>query len=220
MAFKKNLMKPLILFGDGATARMMRYQFERIGRKVVAYVVDDAFLRQTTLEELPVIPLGKLQETYPSDLFDCFIAIGPVLQNKLRTERLGLLESMGYGIASYVSDEALVAKNIKLSTHIRIGERSICQPFVHIGRNVFIGSGCLIGHDSQIADNCFFASGVITGGGVRIGENCFLGTGSILRNDIVLGRNVTIGAGVTLLEDAPDDAVYISNTALRLPRRS
>lgn len=213
-------MKPLILFGDGATARMMRYQFERIGRKVLAHVVDDAFLSKTFLDGLPVIPLRQLPDSYPPAEVDCFISIGPVQQNQLRTERLQLLESMGYGIASYVSPEALVADNITMSAHIKIGERSICQPFVQIGRNVFVGSGCIIGHGSHLGDNCFIASGVITGGGVRIGENSFLGTGSILRNDIVLGRNVTIGAGVTLLEDAPDDAVYISNAALRLPGRS
>jgi sugar O-acyltransferase (sialic acid O-acetyltransferase NeuD family) len=213
-------MNPLILFGSGATARMMRYQFEHIGRKVAAHVVDDAFMDRTSLDGLPVIPLRDLPKAFPPGHFDCFVSIGPVRQNQLRTERLRLLRSMGYGIASYVSPHALVADNIRLSSHIKIGERSICQPFVTIGSNVFIGSGCIIGHGSDIADNCFIASGVITGGGVRIGENSFLGTGCIIRNDIRIGRNVTIGAGVTMLEDAADDQIYINSTAIRIPRNS
>lgn len=211
-------MKPLILFGSGATARMMRYQFERIGRTVVAHVVDDVFADVSALDGLPVIPFSQLFISFPPELYDCFICIGPTRQNQLRKDRLQMIEQMGYGIASYVSPEALVAEHIHIYPHTKIGERSICQPFVTVGKNVFIGSGCIIGHGSQIADHCFIASGVITGGGVHIGEYSFLGTGCILRNDIIVGSRVTIGAGVTLLEDAENDSVYINSNAVRIPK--
>jgi sugar O-acyltransferase (sialic acid O-acetyltransferase NeuD family) len=211
-------MKPIILFGSGATARMMRYQFERIGRTVVAHVVDDGFADVSALDGLPVIPFSQLLISFPPELCDCFICIGPARQNQLRKDRLQMIEQLGYGITSYVSPEALVADHIHIPSHTKIGERSICQPFVKLGKNIFIGSGCIIGHGSVIADHCFISSGVITGGGVYIGEYSFLGTGCILRNNIILGSRVTIGAGVTLLEDAPDDSVYINTSSVRLPK--
>ena len=211
-------MKPLILFGSGATARMMRYQFERIGRKIVAHVVDDGFVEASFLDGLPVIPFSQLLISFPPALYDCFVCIGPARQNQLRKERLDILEKLGYGIASYISPEALVADHIHIYPHTKIGERSICQPFVSLGKNVFIGSGCIIGHGTVIGDHCFIASGVITGGGVRIGDYSFLGTGSILRNDIILGCRVTVGAGVTLLEDAADNSLYINTSSVRVPR--
>lgn len=213
-------MKPLILFGAGATARMMRYQYKRICREVVAHVVDDDYLEQSELDGLPVIPFSQLLTSFDPRFYDCFVCIGPARQNELRQERLHMFEQMGYGIASYVSPEALVADHIHIHPHTKIGERSICQPFVSIGKNVFIGSGCIIGHNSVIEDHCFIASGVITGGGVHIGAYSFLGTGCILRNDITLGRRVMVGAGVTLLEDAPDDSVFINSNAVRIPRQT
>jgi len=211
-------MKPLILFGSGATSRMMRYQFERIGRKIVAHVVDNGFVDEPFLDGLPVIPFSQLLTSFSPEQHDCFVCIGPARQNQLRKERLHIIEKLGYGIASYISPEALVADNIHITPHTKIGERSICQPFVSLGKNVFIGSGCIIGHGTVIGDHCFMASGVITGGGVRIGEYSFLGTGSILRNDIILGSKVTVGAGVTLLENADDNSIYINTSSVRVPR--
>ena len=166
------------------------------------------------------MPFEGIENSFDPRTHDMFVAIGPRWMNRLRDQKCREAEELGYNLISYVSKTALTWDGLQVHPNTKIGDRTLCQPFSQLGRNVSIGSGCIIGHDTVVADNCFIASGVITGGGVTIGANCFLGTGCVIRDGLKVGERCIIGAGVTLLESAEDDSVYMNTSARKMPLTS
>jgi sugar O-acyltransferase (sialic acid O-acetyltransferase NeuD family) len=195
----------------------MAYHVMREGIPLVAFTVDKEYITEDYLYDLPVLPFETIEKEFSADDHQMFIAVGPAKLNQLRSERCLDAEKLGYLLFSYVSRSAIVWDGLQVMQNCKIGERTICQPYSRIGKNVLIGSGCIIGHDTTVDDNCFIASGVMVGGNVTIGRNCFLGTGSVIRNDVSIADHCVIGAGVTLLESTTASSVYINTSAQKMP---
>jgi len=209
-------MKNIILFGTGKTAQVMRYHIEREGGSVAAFTIDREFYTTDKLSDIPVVLFDEVDTHYSPEKYSMFITVGYKNLNALRAERVEEAEQKGYSLINYVSPSAIVWDDLKLSVNCKIGDRTLMQPFSEIGKNVFVGSGCVIGHHSKIMDHCFIASGVTLGGGVTVEPYCFLGTGSVVRNDITLKRSTVIGAGVTLLESTEPESVYLNRSSEKM----
>lgn len=210
-------MNDLLIFGNVSQAKFMAYHFRKDGYNVVAFTVDESYIADKQLDGLPVLPFKGIETVYAPTAHDMFVAVGSVRMSQIRTERCMEAEALGYSLISYVSKTAVTWDGLEVKPNTKIGERTICQPFASIGRNVSIGSGCIIGHDTVVEDNCFIASGVIIGGNVVVGANSFLGTGSVIRSQLKIGRRCIIGAGVTLLESAADGSVYMNTSSRKMP---
>ena len=113
---------------------------------------------------------------------------------------------------SYISESAVIGKNIYLGAFAYIGKNSKtgdnCKiyPQVHIGDNVEIGDNCILYPGVKIYDDC------------KIGDNCILHSGAVIGSDgfgfapqkdgsykkipqignVVLEDNVEIGANTTI----------------------
>jgi sugar O-acyltransferase (sialic acid O-acetyltransferase NeuD family) len=209
-------MKNIILFGTGKTAQVMRYHIEREGGSVAAFTIDREFFTTDKLSGIPVVLFDEVETHYPPEKYSMFITVGYKNLNVLRAERVEQAEKKGYTLINYVSPSAIIWDDLKLSANCKISERTLMQPYSEIGKNVFVGSGCVIGHHSTIMDHCFIASGVTLGGGVTIEPYCFLGTGSVIRNDITIKRSTVIGAGVTLLESTEPESVYLNRSSEKM----
>jgi sugar O-acyltransferase (sialic acid O-acetyltransferase NeuD family) len=210
-------MKDILIFGNGSTAQMLAYHMRKEGFNIAAFTVDKEYIKDKQIEGIDVFPFEGIEERFLPAEYTMFIAIGPVKLNQLRADRCSDAERLGYSIHSYISKTAIVWDGFEIKPNCKIGERTICQPYSQIGKNVFVGSGCIIGHGTLIGDNCFLGSGVIIGGNVSIGANSFLGTGCIIRNDIKIAEKCVIGAGVTLLESTTPSSVYINTSAQKMP---
>ena len=215
------MTRPLILFGAGDIGELAHYYFENdTSRKVIAFTVDGAFLRETTFKGLPVVPFEEVQTVYSPQEHDLFIALSYAKLNQARREKYLAAKSIGYRLPSYVSSKSSVLNDGSVGDNCFILEDNTIQPFVSIGNNVTLWSGNHIGHHSVIHDHCFIASHVVISGGVEIGEACFLGVNATLRDHIVVGENCVIGAGVLLLEDAQPNGVYKGSGTERTARSS
>ncbi len=106
-----------------------------------------------------------------------------------------------------------------------------CGKNIHIGKGVFINSGCkfqdqggiyigdnsLIGHNTVIATlnhdiNPKFRGDTIPKT-VRIGKNVWIGSGVIILPGINIGDNAVIGAGSIVTKDVPKDMIAVGNPA-------
>src|SRR5437667_187409 len=68
-------MKKLVIFGAGDFARVARvYFFKDAGYEVSAFTVDDEYLKQDRLLELPVTPFSSLEDKYPPNRYALFVA--------------------------------------------------------------------------------------------------------------------------------------------------
>jgi sugar O-acyltransferase (sialic acid O-acetyltransferase NeuD family) len=199
----------LVLVGDSLFAEIAYEYFTHDSPyDVVAFAVESQYRKRDELFGLPVVDFESLAERYPPGEHSVYVALVYTQLNRLRARLAAAAKELGYPLASYVSSNAFVWRNVELGEHCFIFEDNVVQPFVRIGDNVVLWSGNHIGHHSRIRDNVFISSHVVVSGSVDIGENSFLGVNSTLVNDITIGRDTWLGPHVTVTRDAPPASVY------------
>lgn len=213
-------MTKIILFGAGATAQVLDYHLTQAGHEVVAFTLDQNYIHTPSIFGRPVVPFETLTQQFSPQHYTLMIAIGYAKVNQLRAERLQQAREKGYRLFSYISPSATLWQGHPPTTHCKIGEQTLIQPFAQLGENVFIGSKCIIGHHAKIGDHTFMGSGVVLGGGVEIGTAAFLGSGAVVRNKAKIGKRCIIGAGAVILEDTPDESVFLAAPAQQMPLSS
>jgi len=205
----------LVLIGDSAFAEIAYEYFTYDSDyKVVGFAVETEFRKREEMFGLPVIDLENMEEEFhPSEHF-VFVAIVYTQLNRLRTRLMLSAKEKGYALASYISSQAFIWKNVKLGEHCFIFEDNTIQPFVSIGDNVILWSGNHIGHHSTVLDHAFISSHVVISGFVEIGSHCFLGVNSTVSNNIKIGKDCWIGAGALIGKDTEDQSFYKSASAV------
>ena len=206
------MTRPLVIFGAGEYAEVACSYFSESGtHRVSAFTVDRKHISADNLSGLPFVPFEDVARLYPPDSHDFFVAIGYAQHNAIRRLKYETAKAMGYSMASYVSNNAIIHPNAQIGEHCFILETSVVEPFVRIGDNVTIWSGSIIGHYSTIASHCFLALRASVGGGTCIGEQCFMGVGATVRDHVSLGPRCIIGAGAVLLSDLDADKCVHAN---------
>ena len=155
------------------------------------------------LGSLPIVDFENLEQDFPPDEYQLFIAIG---NNWARERIFKISKRKNYSFISYLSSKAILWKNLKFGENVFIGEGSTIQPFVSIGNNTIV-LGAKIGHHSTIGNNILL-SGCYLAGNVRIGDNSFLGLNSIVKQNTIVGRNNIIGMSSNIIKNTNDNEVY------------
>lgn len=202
-------MKRLVIFGTGQIGQVAHYYFsEDSDYDVVGFTVDSAFMERGGDSEFPVAPFEEVEQRFPPDQCDMFVAMGYGKLNRLREAKLREARAKGYRIAHYVSSRAWVWRGFEPKENLFLLENNTVQPFVTIGENTTLWSGNHIGHHTTIGDNVFIASQAVISGSVTIGDNGFIGVNATIADNLRVGARCVVGAGALLLRDAPDDSVY------------
>lgn len=201
--------RKLVIVGDSAFAEVAREYFDaESDHQVVAFAVEQAFLKRESLHGLPVVPFETLAQQFTPSEHDVYVAVVYTQLNRLRARLAAQAKAQGFALASFVSPRAQVWRNATLGEHCFVFEHNTVQPFVQIGANVVLWSGNHIGHHSLIEDHCFVSSQVVVSGFCRIGAYSFLGVNSTLANNVSLGRDNWLGPGTTVMKDTPDGALF------------
>ncbi len=106
-----------------------------------------------------------------------------------------------------------------------------CGKNIHLGKGVFINSGCkfqdqggiFIGDNCLIGHNTVIATlnhgmlpderGDLIPSPVHIGSGVWIGSGSIILPGVTIGDNAVIGAGSVVTKDIPADTVAVGSPA-------
>lgn len=203
-------MSKVVIFGGGDQARTaFVYLTEDSPHEVAAFTAHNVNGGGGELLGRELVPFAQLEERYPPEEFDIFIAIGYGRVNHDRADVYDECLRRGYRLISYVSSRSTHFGEIQMGRNCFILENCSIQPFVTIGNNVVISAGSIIGHDVVIGDHCFIAPGVVIPGGVVIGPYCFIGANATLRNGLRIAQECIIGAGAVVLKDTKPSEVYI-----------
>lgn len=202
-------IKDLIIIGAGETG-LLAYEYftHDSSYNVIAFAVEQAFIEQDYLYDLPVIALETIQSNYPVESFELFVAISSGKLNRNRKEMYSKLKAMGYKFASYISSEAFVWRNVEIGENCFILENNTIQPFVKIGDNVTLWSGNHIGHRSVIGDHCFISSHCVISGFCEIEKSSFLGVNCTLEDHVKIAEDNFIGAGALIQKETEPKAFY------------
>ena len=213
--------KPLVLIGAGEFAQIACEYFEHDGdREVAAFSVEREYLAQPQLAGRPVVAYETLDERYPPDAFDAFVAIPASQLNRLRTRFYLDAKRRGYRLASYVSSRAFVWRNAELGENSFIFEGNVVQPFVRIGNNCILWSGNHVGHRTAVHDHVFVASHAVISGYCEIGQSSFVGVNSTFNDHVKVAADNVIGAGALVTRDTEPGRVYVGSPARALPGKS
>src|ERR1700679_718607 len=164
--------KPIIIFGNSQIAELALYYFRHDSHyEVAAFTVDSKYLRDDSFCGLPVVSFEIIENRYPADKYDIFIALAYTDLNQLRKQKYLESKAKGYRCISYISSKATVLIDpAQIGENCFILEDNTIQPFVHIGNNVTLWSGNHIGHHSKIDDDVFISSQVVISGNCQIGR--------------------------------------------------
>lgn len=207
--------RKLVIVGDSAFAEIAREYFDADSHhEVVAFAVEQAYLKRDNLHGLPIVPFETLQEQFDPQTHDVHVAVVYTQLNRLRARLASAAKAKGYRLASYVSSRAFVWRNVEIGEHCFVFEDNTLQPFVRIGSNVVLWSGNHIGHHSVVRDNCFVSSHVVVSGFCDIGANCFLGVNSTIANNVTVARDNWLGPGTVLMKNTEPGELFKSEHAV------
>jgi sugar O-acyltransferase (sialic acid O-acetyltransferase NeuD family) len=210
----------LVIIGDGETAELAYSYFTAdTAYMVVGFSAEAKYMRSQQLLGLPIIPFEELEETFDPKTHLAFIAISYTQLNRLRSRLYKETKKRGYRLATYVSPQAYIAKDVEIGDNCFILENVAVQRGVKIGDNVTIWTGSAVGHRSKIGNNCFIATHVAVSGFCEVGENCFLGVNSCTAGNVRIADDCVVGAGAVITKDAALCGVYVGNPAKALPNK-
>ncbi len=213
-------MAKVIIFGDGELAEIAHFYLSNDSdHDVIAFTVDQEFIRSQSFHGLPVIPFEKVEDLYPVSEYKMFVPISYRQLNNLRKKKYIEAKAKGYQLVSYISSKATYY-NTPVGENCFIFEDNVIQPFTKIGDNCVLWSGNHIGHHSIIHDHCFIASHVVISGAVEIGERSFIGVNATLRDNIKIGRENIIGAGAIIMRSTREKDVFSAVTTEKYKRKS
>jgi len=203
-------MKQLVVFGAGDLARVAQFYFSRDSEyEVVAFTVHESFIQCTECDGLPLVAFESVEERYPPERFEMFVAVGTRQLNKVRAEVCRAARDKGYRLATYLSSKALYLGEVNRGDNCLILEGAVIQPFVKIGSNVVVWSGSHIGHHAVIEDHCFLAPHAVLCGFVRVGEYSFIGANACVKHRVAIAPGCLIGAGAVILRDTKPGTAHL-----------
>jgi len=210
-------VKKIIIFGTGGFAQIV-YSYLRKDpmSQIVAFSANEWAIKEKTLYDLPVVPFERIEQLYPPDAYDMFIALGYTDMNKKRARFFGEAKNKGYSLISYIHPSTIVNDELQIGENCFIFEGNVIQPFVKLGDNVIIWTGNVISHHTTIMDHCFIVSHVAIAGNTVIEPNCFIGMNATIRNSIKIAKECVIGAGSVILQNTKEKEVYTSRSTVKL----
>jgi len=211
-------MNKVVLFGTEAWAKLCHFYLAHDSSyEVVAFTVDQKYIKEDTFCGLPVVPFEAVENMYPPAEYKMMIAILAKKVNKVRAEKYYQAKTKGYELINYISSKAIVWPDMIVGDNCFIGEGAVCRPFLTIGNDVIIMGGTSLGHDSEIKDHCFIAPRATILGAVTIEPYCIIGGNSIILDGVKVAQECIIGAGSVIHENTKEQQVFRVTPPTLLP---
>jgi len=208
-------MKKLIICGTGAQSELAYIYFSKDSDyEVVAFTIEQAYLRETHLLGLPVFPFEEIEKYISPEEADMYIAIGPIKLCSVMEHFCIAAKGKGYTLASYCPT---VVKNYfepSYGENCFIDHVAQFHPLVKIGNGVTIMNS-EIAHHSEIGDFSFLTCAML-GGRVIVEDHVFIGMKTVIKEGVRIGKGSIIGMGCVITKDVEPYSVYsVSGTKAR-----
>jgi len=211
--------KPLVIYGNGDMAKMMYYYFCD-EYDIAAFTVDDYYITDRYINNIPVIPFSELIGEYAPELHCAIVAVGFVGMNSLRKERCESLMHLGYTMVSYIHPTAIIASNVELGKNVIILEYVSIHPYSKIGDGVFISSQTNLGHDSTIKNDVWVNAGVAIAGGSIVEACCVLGMNSSVAHGLTLAPETFVGNNIFINCNTETGDVFLPDEPVKFRLKS
>lgn len=214
-------MEKVILFGNGKFASMNHFYLQSDSPyEVVAFTVDRAYLNDDHSLDLPIIPFEEIEASFPPSGYKMAIPLGLQNVNQLRAQKYQQARQKGYQLITYISSRAITHPGLEIGENCFVFENVVLKPYCHIGSDVIIEAGSVVGHHVTIGDHCFLGPNSVILGNARVESYCVIGANATVRDGITIGRGSIVGAGALVTHNAREKSIHLGRPAEILPQDS
>jgi sugar O-acyltransferase (sialic acid O-acetyltransferase NeuD family) len=202
----------IAVYGAGGFAREVAWlldSFPENKYQVVAFIDDNPDQHGKELNQIPVMGLPEVKNTYP----DVKVLAG-IGAPKIREKVTQKTTDEGLDFVSVVHPNVEISRFVDIGEGVVICAGNIITTNITIGNHVQINLDCTIGHDVVLGDYATLAPGVHVSGNVQIGKRAYIGTGANIINGtadkpLLIGADAIIGAGACVTRDIPPDVTAV-----------
>jgi sugar O-acyltransferase (sialic acid O-acetyltransferase NeuD family) len=187
--------------GHGQVVADILFQMRNMGTDIlpVGYLDKDPTLWGKDFLNLTVLGSENNLSSISHDAV--IVAIG---DNRMRKERYEALRENGESFVSACHPRAIIAPDVVLGPGAVIMAGAVVNTGSIIKENVILNTGCTVDHHAEIGAHVHIAPGCHLGGQVVVKEGTLLGIGSIVMPQKTVGSWATVGAGSLVKTDVPD----------------
>lgn len=206
--------RSLVIFGSAEIAELAKFYFENDSDyRVVAFTVDDSYVKGDNCQGLPLVPFSEVTKRFPPVDHAMHVALSYAKLNRVRQEKYEQAKAAGYRLASYVCSKSVTWPDLTIGDNCFILENQTIQPTVKIGNNVMVWSGNHLGHGTIIGDHTYIASHVVISGHCTIGQRCFFGVNATVKDFTAIGDECFLAMDASVTKDMPGGAVALGMPA-------
>ena len=114
-----------------------------------------------------------------------------------------------------IHSSAIISSSAEIGLGTMVGPNAIINAKAIVKNGVIVNSGVIIEHECSIFDYVHLAPGVVLAGNVTVEELSFIGANSVVKEGVNIGKNVIIGAGSVVLNDIPDNEMWVGSPAIK-----
>jgi len=217
--------RPCIIWGGTGQAKVAYDILLGEGAEVI-HLFDN---NQNTESPLPGIPISygtdgllafisnlRDQKLSPADI-DCIAAIGGG-NGEARKTMTQFMESYGFKPRSLIHKTAVISPTAHIGRNVQLLAGSIIGAFASVGDYSIINSGANVEHDCTIGRNCHLAPRAALAGEITVEDNVFVGINATILPRLRIGSGATVGAGAVVTKDVSSGVVVTGNPAGPLVR--
>lgn len=180
-------MPKVLILGAGGHAQvvadiLMRAHEAGSNCEPIGFLDDNPPLTETVILGLPV--LGAIAQLDEFDHGAVIVAIG---DNRTRARLFESVRARGEEVVNAVHPAAMLAPDVCLGQGVMICAGVVVNTGTVIGDNVILNTGCTVDHHNHVGNHAQFAPGVHLGGDVTIGEGTVVGIGASVISQRTIG---------------------------------
>lgn len=207
-------MKKVVLAGNSTTAEILHSYLTPDKRyEVVACTVDDEYVKQSALKNIPCVPVSKLESSYKAAEVSVIMAMGYNDLNRVRESFYNRLVNSGYEVITYIHPDAMVHTDNEVGSGSVILPGAVVEPHVKVGVNTMVWCNATLAHHSAVEDHCWIATGTVLSGQARICRNTFVGVNATIVNEVEVSKFNIVGAAALISKNTKPNTVHLSRSA-------
>ena len=203
----------IILLGAGGHCISVIEAVESVKDIKIAGILDPVEKKGTLISGYPVLGDDSLIPLLIKENLSFHITVGQIKDSSIRRKLYNNILNLNGELINIFAATSHISKNIKLGTGNSIMHNSFINAGVYIGNNCIINTGAIIEHETIIGDHCHISTNATINGQVEIGNRVFIGSGAVIFNNIKIGDDVIVGAGAVISRDLEHGTIIYGKTA-------
>lgn len=134
------------------------------------------------------------------------VAIG---NNRIRQDKLHLLESKGAPVVSLIHPRAVVSRYAAVGRGTVVFAGAVLNVDAAVGAGAILNTGSSIDHDCFLGECVHVSPGAHLAGSVKVGDRSWIGIGASVRQCLSIGEDVIVGAGAAVVSDVSDGCTVV-----------